>query len=176
MCRTMARLVLLQGITLDDIKKSLSSTKVSNPTEHQVHLDELPEFFYNVDNWPKETKLRCRICNQIPVGSPKMAPTSRFQDAAGNTVYGVVAPFHEWCCASLYISIYHQQQASECHMYLAEIEEMHSGRRKIRIPEANSQFLLRQYCGDRYGLTIEDWNRQNEEKTSRETIYRRPLD
>lgn len=167
----MPRIVHLRDITREDIRKSLSELKTSEPQTTSVHLDELPEYFYSPEGWPKNTKLQCRICNQVPVDFPRMVATCKFADASGNTVYGVCGPFHDWCCASLYITIYHRANAAELNMYLAEMEYMFSGCKKIKIAEANSQFLLRHYCGDKHGLTIEEWNRQNDEKTARETVH-----
>jgi hypothetical protein len=167
----MSYLVLLKGITLEDLTKSLSTIKVSDIQQEKRTFDDFPKYFYSVDEWPKKTKLHCRICDQIPESYPKMIATCRFTDTNNNIIYGVEGPFHDWCCASLYITIYRHMTIVEMRSWLNDIEAMFSGRKKIVIPEANSPFLLKKYCGDTYGLTIEQWNRQNAEKTSREIIY-----
>ena len=167
----MPQIVLLKNITLDDLRKSISHVKPTDTQQELQEYEELPTVFYSVDDWPKTTKLQCRICQQVPIGPPKMVATYKFSDMKGNTVYQVEGPFHEWCCASLYISIWHPQHIAERQSWLTEMEYAFSGVKKIKIPEAQSPFLMRHYSGDKTGLTIEQWNAQNKEKTSREQIF-----
>lgn len=168
----MPQIVLLRNITLDDLRKSVEHIRPAEVLQEPREFEELPLVFYSVDEWPKSTRLHCRVCAQVPTGPPKMIATYKFVDAKGNTVYRVEGPFHEWCCASLYISIWHHTHMAEYHMWLTELEYEFSGVKKIKIPEAQSPFLMRQYSGDKNGLTTDQWNAQNKEKTCREQILR----
>lgn len=97
--------------------------------------------------------------------------TSKIRTESGTDLYCVRGVFHEWCCAAKFIKTYHPDNAPDLLELLCEVEAKFSGRRRINMVEATSKYVMKQFIGDAAGVTIDQWNKDNERKTAEGTIF-----
>lgn len=116
--------LFLKGCFLDDCDtiEDLFDEKLMNAgiPEHiygltNTEYNKIPHKFTSIDDWPKNTNLKCWQCDcsfqSIPIFIPKTIETNGNMDVLGN--------FCSWNCASLYINLhFNSDQKWENHSML----------------------------------------------------------
>lgn len=151
----------------------------------------LPDYFVNLETWPKSSNLLCWSCDTSFKGIPWTVPISKtiknetFVDDSTPEIYGTTADpinpkireyyafqtlgcFCSEFCAQKYINRSGDMRIKnkwESGKLLLEIYRLITGRHIRYIPESEDKYIMMQYCGKK-GISIAEYKERNETKRS----------
>lgn len=153
---SISNIVILRGVDLANLhpeRRALSAVPISAAPRY----DSVPDYFTDVESWPKSTNLTCWFCHRRPQSYPRFVPKSLILTARGEQcpTEGV---FDLWACAAAHIRReYRGAVRTELQQLLTTFEEKFSGVLKLRINEAEHPRSMQQYSGDK-GRTPEEYD------------------
>lgn len=138
--------------------------------------DELPEFFTTLDDWPKTVNLLCCCCSNRIRGRPWFIPLSfsKIVNKAGKEVmaYRVHKCFDNEFCMMRYLNRVYDDHVNphnsrdrkwELTRFIHDIYFIFTGKKVIKIPEAEDPLIQIQYHGPK-GITAKEYRERNEAK------------
>lgn len=118
----------------------------------EIKYDKIPKTFTGVENWIKQTNLKCWFCDLNFYNAPVFIPTSLEDSANSTSVCGnmdVMGNFCSWNCAAGYINIHYTDDRKwEYHELLKILYKTFTGKSIEDIIESPPKTKMVQYGGN----------------------------
>jgi hypothetical protein len=156
--------------------------------ESPQDYETLPDYFVDVESWPKTTNLLCWCCDTSFRGMPWIIPIGKVMKSETLTdnftpeTYGLVDHISPkvreyyafqrlgcFCCefcAQKYINRSGDPKIKnkwESGKLLLEVYKIITGRHTHYIPESEDKYMMAQYCGKK-GISISEYRERNDSK------------